>query len=179
LNASLLGMSKRETGRRFDDIVAFAELERFIDNQVKYYSSGMYVRLGFAVAVNMDPDILLVDEVLAVGDELFQRKCIDRVKQFQKEGRTIVFVTHGADMVRQICDRAAVLDEGDMVAMGSPGEAVRTYREHLLQRQRYHEVEELGLDEKGADGEGTEDEVPLSVVERGRRNEQKRTNKIK
>src|SRR4051812_23300256 len=83
LNASLLGMARRDIEKRFDEIVAFAELEQFIDNQVKHYSSGMYVRLGFAVAVNMDPDILLVDEVLAVGDELFQRKCIDRVKQFQ------------------------------------------------------------------------------------------------
>ena len=92
----------------------------------------MYVRLGFAVAVNMDPEILLVDEVLAVGDELFQRKCLDRVKQFQREGRTIVVVTHAADMVRQICDRAAVLDQGDLVALGTPGEAVRAYREHLL-----------------------------------------------
>src|SRR5580704_11527197 len=86
LNASLLGLSRKEVAARFDDIVAFSELEAHIDQQVKYYSSGMYVRLGFAVAVNMDPDILLVDEVLSVGDELFQRKCIDRVKQFQREG---------------------------------------------------------------------------------------------
>ena len=111
----------KEIDKRFDEIVAFAELEQFIDNQVKYYSSGMYVRLGFAVAVNMDPDILLVDEVLAVGDEAFQRKCLDRVRQFQREGRTIVFVTHAADLVRQICDRAAVLDHGKMVMLGTPG----------------------------------------------------------
>jgi ABC-2 type transport system ATP-binding protein len=143
LNAALLGLSRKEVARRFDDIVAFAELEAHIDQQVKYYSSGMYVRLGFAVAVNMDPDILLVDEVLAVGDELFQRKCLDRVRQFQREGRTIVFVTHGADLVRQICDRAAVLDEGEMVACGTPGEAVRSYREHLLKRQRYDEAAAL------------------------------------
>ena len=178
INASILGMSRREIDRRFDEIVGFAELERFIDNSVKYYSSGMYVRLGFAVAVNMDPDILLVDEVLAVGDELFQRKCLDRVKQFQKEGRTIVFVTHGADMVRQICDRAAVLDEGEMVALGTPGEAVRTYREHLLQRRRYHDIEELGLGEDSVVPD-PDDESSLSVVERGRRNEQKRTFKIR
>ena len=97
LNGSLLGMSKTEIDRVFDDIVDFSELEEFIDGQVKFYSSGMYVRLGFAVAVNVDPDILVVDEVLAVGDERFQRKCIDRVKQFQQEGRTILFVTHSAD----------------------------------------------------------------------------------
>jgi ABC-2 type transport system ATP-binding protein len=143
LNASLLGLQRREVEKKFDEIVAFSELEHAIDQQVKYYSSGMYVRLGFAVAVNMDPDILLVDEVLAVGDELFQRKCLDRVRQFQREGRTIVFVTHSPDMVRQICDRAAVLDHGDMVAVGLPGEAVRAYREHLMRRQRYDEATKL------------------------------------
>jgi ABC-2 type transport system ATP-binding protein len=160
LNASLLGMSTKEIDKRFDDIVAFAELEKFIDNQVKYYSSGMYVRLGFAVAVNMDPDILLVDEVLAVGDELFQRKCLDRVKQFQKEGRTIVFVTHAPDLVRQICDRAAVLDEGAMVAFGTPPDAVRSFREHLLQRRRYTEAQQLGLvdEENEEQAEITEEE---------------------
>ncbi len=143
LNASLLGLQRREVERKFDEIVAFSELEHAIDQQVKYYSSGMYVRLGFAVAVNMDPDILLVDEVLAVGDELFQRKCLDRVRQFQREGRTIIFVTHAPDMVRQICDRAAVLDHGEMVAVGLPGEAVRAYREHLMRRQRYDEATRL------------------------------------
>lgn len=139
LNASILGLPKREISRKFDEIVAFAELESFIDNQVKYYSSGMYVRLGFAVAVNMDPDILLVDEVLAVGDEAFQRKCLNRVRQFQRDGRTIVFVTHAADLVREICDRAAVLDHGRMVGLGLPGEAVRVYREHLLAGGAYAE----------------------------------------
>ena len=91
----------------------------------------MYVRLGFAVAVNVEPDILLVDEVLAVGDEAFQRKCLDRVASFQREGRTIVFVTHAADLVRQICDRAAVLDHGHLVAVGDPREAIQVFREHL------------------------------------------------
>jgi len=99
---------------------------------VKFYSSGMYVRLGFAVAVNMDPDILVVDEVLAVGDERFQRKCIDRVSQFQREGRTILLVTHSADTVRTICDRGVVLSHGRMVAEGEPGEATRIFREHLM-----------------------------------------------
>jgi ABC-2 type transport system ATP-binding protein len=132
LNASILGMSKKDIDARFDEIVGFAELERFIDQQVKHYSSGMYVRLGFAVATNVDPDVLLVDEVLAVGDEAFQRKCLDRVRKFQKEGRTIVFVTHAADLVRQICDRAAVLDHGDLVAWGTPSDAVRVFREHML-----------------------------------------------
>jgi ABC-2 type transport system ATP-binding protein len=132
LNGSLLGMSKRDVDRVFDAIVDFSELEEFIDGQVKFYSSGMYVRLGFAVAVNMDPDILVIDEVLAVGDERFQRKCIDRVKQFQREGRTILVVTHSADTVRSICDRGVVLSHGRMVAEGEPGEATRIFREGLM-----------------------------------------------
>jgi ABC-2 type transport system ATP-binding protein len=146
LNASILGMPRKEIEKRFDEIVAFAELERFIDNQVKHYSSGMYVRLGFAVAVNMEPDVLLVDEVLAVGDEAFQRKCLDRVKRFQREGRTIVFVTHAADLVRQVCDRAAVLDHGHLVAVGTPAEAVRSFREHLLRQNRHEEAAQVSAD---------------------------------
>lgn len=133
LNASLLGLSTKEVERRFDSIVGFAELEHFIDNQVKFYSSGMYVRLGFAVAVNVEPDILVIDEVLAVGDENFQRKCMDRVKTFQDEGRTIIFVSHSPDQVRAICDRAVVLEEGRMVGFATPGEAVRLFRERMLE----------------------------------------------
>jgi ABC-2 type transport system ATP-binding protein len=132
LNGSLLGMSKREVDRAFDAIVDFSELEEFIDGPVKFYSSGMAVRLGFAVAVNVDPDILVIDEVLAVGDERFQRKCVDRVKQFQREGRTILLVTHAADTVRSICDRGVVLSHGHMVAEGEPGEATRIFRERLM-----------------------------------------------
>ena len=132
LNGSLLGMSKREIDRNFDAIVDFSELEEFIDGPVKFYSSGMTVRLGFAIAVNVDPDILVVDEVLAVGDERFQRKCIDRVKEFQKEGRTILLVTHAPDTVRSICDRGVVLSHGHLVADGEPGEAARIFRERLM-----------------------------------------------
>jgi ABC-2 type transport system ATP-binding protein len=132
LNGSLLGMSKREVDRVFDDIVDFSELEEFIDGPVKFYSSGMYVRLGFAVAVNMDPDVLVIDEVLAVGDERFQRKCLDRVDRFQREGRTILLVTHSADTVRSICDRGVVLSHGVLVADAEPGEATRIFRERLM-----------------------------------------------
>jgi ABC-2 type transport system ATP-binding protein len=132
LNGSLLGMSKREIEKSFDAIVDFSELEDFIDGPVKFYSSGMTVRLGFAVAVNVDPDILVIDEVLAVGDERFQRKCVDRVKQFQKEGRTILLVTHAADTVRSICDRGVVLSHGHMIADADPGEATRIFRERLM-----------------------------------------------
>ena len=133
LNGSLLGMTKREIDKVFDAIVDFSELDEFIDSAVKFYSSGMYVRLGFAVAVNVDPDILVIDEVLAVGDERFQRKCIDRIKQFQREGRTILLVTHSPDQVRTVCDRAVVLSHGVLVGEGEPGEVVRIFREGLME----------------------------------------------
>jgi ABC-type polysaccharide/polyol phosphate transport system ATPase subunit len=133
LNASFLGLSRRETDRILDDVVAFAELEEFMDNQVKFYSSGMLVRLGFAVAVHVDPEVLLIDEVLAVGDESFQRRCLDRVRRFQTEGRTIVLVTHALDTVREVCDAAVMLDYGRVHAMGAPDDVVREMRHRLLQ----------------------------------------------
>ena len=131
LNAAILGLSRRETSRQFDDIVAFAELEPFIDNQVKHYSSGQYVRLGFAVAVHVDPDILLVDEVLAVGDESFQRKCLTKIAEFQDRGCTILFVTHALDLVPRICGRAVVLDHGRVLHDGDPVEAAEKLRSLL------------------------------------------------
>jgi len=131
MNASILGLTKKQTSQYFDAIVDFSGIERFIDNQVKFYSSGMVVRLAFAVAVHVDPEILLIDEVLAVGDEPFQRKCMTRVKQFQQEGRTIIFVTHGIDVVRQLCDRVIMLDKGDVIVDGKPQEALRTFRERF------------------------------------------------
>lgn len=134
LNGSILGFSKVQIAEIFDDIVAFAELEGFIDLQVKHYSSGMYARLGFAVAINVEPDVLLVDEVLSVGDEAFQRKCLDRVRRLQREGRTILLVSHATDTVRQIADRAVVLDHGKQVADAAPGEAIRAFRETLAAR---------------------------------------------
>jgi len=132
LNASFLGLSRRETDAAYDGIVAFAELEDFMDNQVKFYSSGMLVRLGFAVAVHVDPEVLLIDEVLAVGDEAFQAKCLDRIRQFQRDGRTIVLVTHALDTVTQICDRAVMLHHGEVHAAGAPGDVVREMRHVLL-----------------------------------------------
>jgi ABC-2 type transport system ATP-binding protein len=148
LNGSLLGMSKKEVDRVFDAIVDFSELEAFIDGAVKFYSSGMYVRLGFAVAVNVNPDILVIDEVLAVGDERFQRKCIDRVKTFQREGRTILLVTHSPDQVRAICDRAIVLSHGNVVSEALPGEAVRIFREGLLEEEGTLVLPEEQVDER-------------------------------
>jgi ABC-2 type transport system ATP-binding protein len=142
LNASILGLSRKDTDKVFDEIVAFAELEDFIDNQVKFYSSGMYVRLGFAVAVHVDPRILLVDEVLAVGDEGFQRKCLERIQEFQREGRTIVFVTHAVDLVRQICDHAVMLEKGEIKAIGEPGPVVREFRLSMMKDQLLYAADE-------------------------------------
>jgi ABC-2 type transport system ATP-binding protein len=131
LNGSILGFSKVRIESIFDEIVEFSGLEEFIDTQVKHYSSGMYARLGFAVAVNLQPDVLLIDEVLAVGDEAFQRKCIERVRGFQREGRTICLVTHSPELVRSLCDRAMVLDHGHLLHVGDVGQAVTTYRRSL------------------------------------------------
>ena len=132
LNGSLLGLPRSEIEKRFDAIVAFAELEDFIDNQVKFYSSGMYVRLGFAVAINVEPDVLLVDEVLAVGDASFQRKCLDEIKRFQREGRTIVVVSHATDVMRQNCDRVMVMNHGRVLTVDEPGEGIRAFLADLL-----------------------------------------------
>lgn len=134
LNASILGLSKKDTDKVFDAIVDFAELDDFIDTQVKFYSSGMFVRLGFAVAVHVDPEVFLIDEVLAVGDEGFQQKCLRRVTEFKDEGRTIVFVTHVVDQVRQICSEAVMLKQGVMHAAGPADDVVREYRRLLLQK---------------------------------------------
>ncbi|MEO7261651.1 MAG: ABC transporter ATP-binding protein [Jatrophihabitantaceae bacterium] len=144
LNASILGLTRAQTDQYFDSIVDFSGIEPFIDTQVKFYSSGMYVRLAFAVAIHVDPEILLVDEVLAVGDEPFQRKCLDRIKQFQQDGRTIILVTHSLEQVRQMCDRVVLLEAGSVVVDGSPAEAVRHFREtnseqdHVEQAARNH-----------------------------------------
>ena len=139
LYGAMLGFSKKMVDTIFDDVVDFSEIEQFIDTQVKFYSSGMYVRLAFAVAVNVDPDILVVDEVLAVGDERFQAKCIDRIKTFQDEGRSILLVTHNADQVRTICDRAIVLENGRMIADGPTHESLRVFREHMMDSATEHD----------------------------------------
>jgi len=128
LNAALLGMSRADTRAAFDQIVDFSGVEAFIDTAVKFYSSGMYVRLAFAVAVHVDPDLLLVDEVLAVGDEAFQAKCLDKIREFQTEGRTIVLVSHAARQVEEMCDRVAVLHHGSMIFDGGAAEGIRVLR---------------------------------------------------
>ncbi len=143
LNGSILGFSKVRIEAIFDEIVEFSGLEEFVDTQVKHYSSGMYARLGFAVAVNLQPDVLLIDEVLAVGDEAFQRKCIERVRGFQREGRTICLVTHSPELVRSLCNRAMVLDHGRMIHLGDVGQAVTTYRRSI---DPNHQSEQVPLD---------------------------------
>jgi ABC-2 type transport system ATP-binding protein len=129
LNASILGLSRRDVDARFDDIVDFAGLGQFIDSPVKNYSSGMFVRLGFAVAINVEPDVLLVDEVMAVGDEEFQQRCLSKFADLRASGRTIVIVSHGLDAVRNLCDRAALLDHGHLVGVGPSAEVVDQYLE--------------------------------------------------
>ena len=128
LNGAILGLKKREIESKFDDIVEFAGLERFIDSPVKNYSSGMFVRLGFAVAANVEPDVLLIDEVLSVGDEAFQRKSAERIEQFRREGRTIVFVSHGLGQVEQLCETVAWLDHGQIMAIGPSADVISNYR---------------------------------------------------
>ena len=127
INGMMLGLSKAEVARRFDDIVAFAELGEFIDEPVKTYSSGMYMRLGFAVAINVDPDVLLVDEVLAVGDEAFTHKCLEKFAEFKRRRKTIVLVTHTLDLVTRLCDEAVWLDGGHVRAAGDPKRVVDAY----------------------------------------------------
>jgi ABC-type polysaccharide/polyol phosphate transport system ATPase subunit len=127
LNGSILGLSKRELNARFDEIVGFAGLEQFIDQPVKNYSSGMYVRLGFSIAINVDPDILLLDEILAVGDASFQRKCQEKFLDFKEAGKTIVVVSHDPGSMRSICDEVAWLEEGRLVKVGRPDLVVDQY----------------------------------------------------
>jgi ABC-2 type transport system ATP-binding protein len=148
LNASILGLSQRQTRTYFDTIVDFSGIDDFIDTPVKFYSSGMYVRLAFSVAVHVEPEILLVDEVLSVGDEAFQRKCLHRIAEFQREGRTILFVTHGLDLVREICDRAVLLDHGKVAFDGDPVAAVRKIRDDFEELAQSYE-RELPLAEEG------------------------------
>lgn len=133
LNGSILGLSQKQTADYFDSIVDFSEIGDFIDTQVKFYSSGMYVRLAFAIAVHVDPDILLVDEVLSVGDEPFQEKCMAKIREFQAEGRTIVFVSHSAAQVEDLCDRVVVLSHGKVVFDGGTEEGIAALRDSFGQ----------------------------------------------
>lgn len=145
INGIMLGLSRKSIEQKFDEIVKFAELEEFIDQPVKTYSSGMFMRLGFAVAVNVDPDILLIDEVLAVGDEAFAHKCLDKILDFKKRKKTMILVTHGMSMVETLCDSAIWLKKGQVMKMGDPRMVCGSYlmdvegkEEKDLQAQHQH-----------------------------------------
>lgn len=129
LNGAILGMEESEIAAKFDEIVAFSEIDEFIDTEVKFYSSGMFLRLAFAVAVHTDPDVFLVDEILAVGDEPFQKKCLTKIRQLKAEGKALVIVSHDLDMIEKLCDRAILLKRGHLVIDGPVEESVRRLRE--------------------------------------------------
>jgi ABC-type polysaccharide/polyol phosphate transport system ATPase subunit len=141
INAIMLGLTRKQARERFDDIIAFAELEEFLDLKLKNYSSGMSVRLGFAVAVQVDADILLVDEVLAVGDAAFQQKCFEQFQALKDAGRTIVFVTHDMSAVERFCDRAMLLERGEVVHIGEPHTVAREYNQLNFGRVTHVDVE--------------------------------------
>jgi lipopolysaccharide transport system ATP-binding protein len=131
LNGSILGMSRSEVTRKFDEIVDFSGVEKFIDQPVKNYSSGMYVRLGFAIAINVDPDILVVDEVLAVGDAEFQEKCFAKFEDFKADGKTVILVSHSMATVQTMCDQAAWLNHGELKAAGAAAPTIKAYIDSL------------------------------------------------
>jgi ABC-type polysaccharide/polyol phosphate transport system ATPase subunit len=165
INGIMLGLTRRDVDRRFDEIVDFAELREFIDAPVKTYSSGMYMRLGFAVAIHVDPDVLLIDEVLAVGDEAFTRKCLDKIAEFHRRGKTILFVTHSLGLVEKMCDDVLWLRHGQAADRGDPKRVVDAYLtyvaggEEALLRSREATAAEAAAAAPGSAGDG---EAPLA-----------------
>lgn len=178
MNAAILGMSKEQIEAKFDEIVEFSEIGDFIDTEVKFYSSGMYLRLAFAVAVHTDPEIFLVDEILAVGDEPFQRKCLKKIKELCAEGKTLVVVSHDLDLVSQICDRGVILEKGNLKFDGPAMNAVDVMRGQPLgttQRHRnesdllaaHQKLDSLGhsrLELERAIAAGSTEQVPLALI---------------
>jgi ABC-2 type transport system ATP-binding protein len=169
LNGTILGMSQSELDRRFDDIVAFAGIEHAIDNAVKTYSSGMQARLGFSVAVAIEPDILIVDEVLAVGDEEFQRRSLERMNELRSGGRTAILVSHGLAQVQQVCDSAVWLDHGQVRATGGAEEVINEYLRSVSPDIRYDDQgrEHLGSGEIEVDVVLTSEGEPVRAIEPG------------
>jgi ABC-type polysaccharide/polyol phosphate transport system ATPase subunit len=165
INGVMLGLTRREIDRRFDEIVEFAELEEFIDDPVKTYSSGMYMRLGFAVAIHVEPDVLLIDEVLAVGDEAFTRKCLDKIAEFRRRGRTILFVTHTLGLVEKMCDEALWLRHGKTAGRGDPKRVIDSYLTHVAEEEEGR----LRASHAAALGSGPSDaaEAPPAPAARG------------
>lgn len=168
LYGSVLGLKRQEIARRFDEIVTFAELERFIDIPVKFYSSGMYVRLAFAAAINVNPDVLLVDEVLAVGDQSFQAKCFDRIQELQARGVTIVFVSHSLDVVRSLCSRTLWLEDGHLCEDGLTEAVVAHYLQRVHEKEEAiarHEAERAMQPNKGKSSERSGEEFRSQQIE--------------
>ncbi|MDD3604119.1 MAG: ABC transporter ATP-binding protein [Kiritimatiellae bacterium] len=162
LNAAILGMKREDIRRRMDHIIEFSGLKDFMDQPVKHYSSGMYVRLGFAVAIEMDPDILLIDEVLAVGDLAFQLKCLDRIRDFQRRGKTLLFVSHALQTVEDFCDEVFLIHHGKLVARGDPSDTILQYIRTYMGEGGYLYTQEFGsreveiTDVKMRDADGNE-----------------------
>ncbi len=165
LNGSILGMPKTEIDRRFDDIVEFAGLSRFIDSPVKNYSSGMFVRLGFSVAINVEPEILLVDEVLAVGDEDFQRKCLEKFAALRERGSTVVVVSHGLGQIREICDRAVWLEQGKLRLESKASEVVNAYLEEVRNARLLTKVDGIPSNLLGAVTVSDQGGTPTDSIE--------------
>ncbi len=155
LNSAILGLSKKETDRLYDQIVEFSGIAEFMDTPVKHYSSGMYVRLGFSVAVHVEPQILIIDEVIAVGDEEFQRRCFEHLNKLRRQGATIVMVTHGLGYVQSLCDEATWLDHGEVQAQGAAAKVVRKYMTQVNE----HEIERIEHEVAEAAAEATPEEA--------------------
>jgi len=187
LNGSILGMSKKEIARKFDEIVAFSEVERFLDTPVKRYSSGMYVRLAFAVAAHLEPEILIVDEVLAVGDAEFQKKCLGKMKDVSSEGRTILFVSHNMAAVSALCNKAIILQKGSLYDSGTTEQMINSYMQAgkkssgenrddsapspsqklKIRSVRVHAEDGMTLSELNNDGKGFV-EIEFEIIKEGR-----------
>jgi ABC-type polysaccharide/polyol phosphate transport system ATPase subunit len=148
INASIFGFTKKEIDKKIDDIISFSELEEFIDVPVRTYSSGMYMMLAFSVAINIDPDILLIDEILAVGDEHFQKKCFNKLSEFKKKGITIVIVSHDLGSIEKLCDKVVWIDKGIVKKEGLPRDVIRSYLDFLAERD-----DKKALDDKGQNSE--------------------------
>ncbi|HEX8410860.1 MAG TPA: polysaccharide ABC transporter ATP-binding protein [Thermoanaerobaculia bacterium] len=151
LNGTILGMKRREIGRRFDEIVAFSGVEEFLDTPVKRYSSGMYVRLAFAVAAHVEADILIIDEVLAVGDAEFQKRCLGKMDEVARGGRTVLFVSHNLPMLRKLCTTALLLDEGQLLRSGTAEECIEAYQSRFSEHAAAEWVRPANADPAGAD----------------------------
>ncbi|MBD3413416.1 MAG: ATP-binding cassette domain-containing protein [Candidatus Aminicenantes bacterium] len=152
VNASLLGFKKKEIDDKIDEIIEFSGLKHFIDNPIKTYSSGMYLRLGFSIAINVNPDILLIDEILAVGDENFQKKCFERIEEFKDKGKTILIVSHDLNVIERMCDRVILIDNGQQFSKQDPVEAISEYHKRLFQKRK--QALRLGPDKTAVETSG-------------------------